>query len=73
MKTSINLFDHSNKLYVRIKKSDDTFHWERMVSKNKKKWITTHRSLTMEDALKFKEEIINNNFVNLFQLIVNPK
>jgi hypothetical protein len=73
MKTSINLFDHSNKLFVMIKKSADTNHWERFVSKNKKKWELTHSSLSLDDVLKFKEEVIDNNFKNLYNLIISKE
>ena len=73
MKTSINLFDHTNNVFVRIRKSDDTIHWERVISKNKKSWVITHKCLSLEDALKFKEEVINNNFKNLFNLITDTK
>jgi len=67
MTTTINMFDHTNKLYVRIKKS--TRGWERWVSKTKRNWKMTHKSLSMDDALKFKEQIINNNYRNLIGLI----
>lgn len=67
MTTSINMFDHTNKLYVRIKKS--ARGWERWVSKSKRNWTLTHKALSMDDALKFQEDIINNNYRNLFGLI----
>lgn len=66
--TTINMFDHTNSLYVRIKRTAKG--WERWVSKSKRNWKMTHKALTMDDALKFKEEVINNNYRNLFGLIV---
>lgn len=69
MKTSINLYDHSNKLFVRIKKSKDASLWNRFVSKNKKSWKLTHSTPSLEDVLKYKEEVINNNFRNLFKVL----
>lgn len=69
LKTSVNLFDHVSKLYILIKKSQDKVNWERYVSSDKEKWILTHSCLNLEDALRFKEEVINNNYRNLFSLI----
>jgi hypothetical protein len=68
MKTNITLFDHSNKLYVRISHSKEG--WERWVSKTRQNWKLTHKALSMDDALKFKEQIIDNNYRNLLGLIV---
>jgi hypothetical protein len=67
MNSHIDMFDHTTKLYVRIKKSNEG--WDRMVSKTKKVWKLTHKALSMDEVLRFKEEIVNNNFRNLYGVI----
>jgi hypothetical protein len=69
MKTFISLFDHSSKNYVRIGKSDDTNHWERFTSTDKKTWKKTHTFNNMEDAIKSRDEVVDNNYRNLYDLI----
>lgn len=67
MNTIINMFDHTNNLYVRITRT--ARGWERWVSKTKRNWKLTHKALSMDDALRFKEEVINSNYRNFFNLI----
>ena len=67
MKTNISLYDHSLGVFVKIKPTGTK--WVRYVSKNKKKWVMTNSFNTLDDALKSKEEVINNNYRNLLQLI----
>lgn len=67
MKTQINLFDRKSKTYVRLKPSESG--WERFISKTKKTWKKTHAGLTFEQAIKYQQQVIDNNFLNLFHLI----
>jgi len=67
MKTHINLFDRKNGLFIKLKPGKTG--WERFESKTKKEWVKTHQSLTLKEALRFKEDVINNNFLNLFKII----
>ena len=66
----INLFDRVEKIYVKFKLSENKDKWERWVSKTKKDWIKTHQALTLEDVLKFQEDVVNDNFRNLFNIIM---
>lgn len=70
MKTMISLFDHTNKIYVRFRKCSNGIGWQRWVSKSKRKWTLMETFNTMEEALRHKEEIVNNNYRNLYNLIV---
>jgi hypothetical protein len=65
----IRMFDRVNKLYVKIKLSQDKKHWERWISKTKRKWEMTHSSLSLPDVLKFQEEVVRNNYKNFYNLI----
>lgn len=66
---SINLVDKSNKMFVRIKLSDDRKHWERWTSTNKRKWELSEKMKSLEDVLKSQQELIDNNYKNLFDVI----
>lgn len=66
----ISMFDRVNKLYVRIKLSEDKKYWERSISKNKRKWVMTHTSLSLPDVLKFQEDVVRNNYKNFYSLIL---
>jgi hypothetical protein len=66
----INLFDREEKIYVRFKLSENKDKWERWISKTKKDWVKTHQALTLEDVLKFQEDVVNDNFRNLFNIIM---
>jgi hypothetical protein len=68
MNATINMFDHALNQYVRIKRTAKG--WERWVSKSKKHWKMTHKAKSMDDVLRFKEEVVNNNYRNLYGLIL---
>jgi hypothetical protein len=65
--SQFDFVDKYNKLYVRVKVGKKG--WDRFVSLDKKKWIKTHSNLPMKEALSIREEVINNNFKNLFNII----
>lgn len=68
-KEPITLFDQLNKVYVKIViGTDDKF--ERWVSNDKKKWVMTHNSMSLDDVMKMKEKVINNNIKNLYSLVL---
>jgi hypothetical protein len=66
---SINLVDKSENIYVRIKLSNNRKHWERWVSKDKRKWLLSEKMGTLEDVLKSQQELINRNYKNFFDVV----
>ena len=66
---SINLVDKAKKMFVKIKLSDNRKHWERWVSHNKKEWELQDKIKSLEDVLKSQQELIDNNYKNLFNVI----
>lgn len=66
---SINLVDKTKKMYVKIKLSDNRKYWERWVSHNKRKWEMTEKISSLEGVLKSQQELIDNNYKNLFGVI----
>lgn len=69
--TTIKMFDHLNKEYVEIRHTENG--WERWVSKTKSRWDKIAVFKTMDSALKYKNEVINNNFKHLYNLIKNKR
>jgi hypothetical protein len=67
---SINLVDKSKKVFVKIKLSENRKYWERWTSTNKKNWELSDRIETLEEVLKSQQELIDNNYKNLFDVIV---
>lgn len=66
---SINLVDKSKKMFVNIKLSDNRKYWERWVSFDKKKWTLETKIKSLEEVLKSQQDIIDNNYKSLFQLM----
>jgi hypothetical protein len=66
---SINLVDKSKKVFVKIKLSENRKYWERWTSTNKKNWELTGKINSLEDVLKSQQELIDNNYKNLFDVI----
>ena len=66
-----DLTDKINKVHIRITVSKKG--WNRYVSQDKKKWIKTHSDLSLTEALTIREEVINNNFKNLFKIITSEQ
>ena len=67
------LFDHSKKVFIRIKLNDTKRHWEVWLSKNKRKWELEKSKLSLDDAIKYQQEIIDNNYKNLFNIVTSKK
>jgi hypothetical protein len=67
---SINLVDMSKKVFVKIKMSKDSKYWEKWTSTNKLDWELSDRIETLEEVLKSQQELIDNNYKNLFDVIV---
>ena len=66
---SINLVDKSKKVFVKIKLSENRKYWERWTSTNKKNWELTGKIDSLEGVLKSQQELIDNNYKNLFDVI----
>lgn len=67
MKTYIMLSDKING--VRIKLTKTIGGWVRYVSTYDNKWKKTHENLSLDDVMKIKQEVIDNNHRNLYNLI----
>jgi hypothetical protein len=66
---SIELVDKTKGMYVKIKLSDNRKYWERWTSHNKRKWELTEKITSLEGVLKSQQELIDNNYKNLFGLL----
>jgi hypothetical protein len=66
---SINLVDKSKKVFVKIKLSENRKYWERWTSTNKKNWELSGKIDSLEGVLKSQQELIDNNYKNLFDVI----
>lgn len=66
---TLNLFDRVKKLYVRVQLSDNKKYWERWVSRSKRKWVLDKTRMTLDDAMSSQQDIINNNYRNLFNIV----
>jgi hypothetical protein len=60
----------SKKVFVKIKMSKDSKYWEKWTSTNKLDWELSDRIETLEEVLKSQQELIDNNYKNLFDVIV---
>ncbi len=63
----MKFFDHKNKLRFKVTTSKKGLNL--MSSIDGKKWKTEKEGITLEEIMKLKEEIINNNFEHLFGII----
>jgi hypothetical protein len=48
-------------------------YWEVWTSKTKKNWELKKSKMSLDEAMMFQEEIINNNYKNLFELVTTKK
>lgn len=67
------LFDHTQQIFVRLKMDNAKKYWEVWTSKTKKDWELKKKNMSLDDAMKYQEEIINNNYKNLFELVTVKK
>ena len=66
---TLKMVDHKNKLKVRIQLSDNRKYWEKWVSRNNGKWEFLNKVSTLDGVLKSQQEIIDNNYKNLFEMV----
>ena len=66
---TLKMVDHKNKLRVRIQLSDNRKYWEKWISKNNGKWEFLNKVSTLDGVLKSQQEIIDNNYKNLFEMV----
>ena len=74
METKINvtnelLYDHSTKMFVQVRLSQDKRYYEKWTSKDKESWEISGTYNSIEEVIKSKEELINHNYQNLFKTI----
>lgn len=67
------LFDHTQQIFVRLKMDNAKKYWEVWTSKTKKDWELKKNKMSLDEAMKYQEEIINNNYKNLFELVTVKK
>jgi hypothetical protein len=70
---TLKLIDHKNKLRVKIQLSDNRKYWEKWVSKNNGKWEFLNKVSSLDGVLKSQQEIIDNNYKNLFEMVMTKK
>ena len=70
---TLKMVDHKNKLRVRIQLSDNRKYWEKWISKSNGKWEFLNRVSTLDGVLKSQQEIIDNNYNNLFEMVMSKK
>jgi hypothetical protein len=68
-KVDVLLMDKSKNMNVKIRKSSDGKYWERWVSTNGTEWNLDRKLSSLEEVLKSQQEIIDNNYRNLFDII----
>lgn len=71
--TKKSLFDHTKQIFVRLKMDDTKKYWEVWTSKTKKDWELKKKKMSLDEAMKYQDELINNNYRNLFELVTIKK
>lgn len=69
----LTMFDNTNKIYFKVKLSDNKKYWEMWKSKSKRKWDKIKSFKSLDEVFKSKSEIIDNNYRNLMRLIIDKK
>jgi hypothetical protein len=70
---TLRMFDHSTKLYCKIQLSDNKKYYEKYVSRDKKNWELISKLKSFDDVLTTQQELIDNNYMNLFRKISSGK
>lgn len=70
---TLRMFDHVNRIYVRIVLNEKKKYWEKWVSKNKRKWELVDKLKSLDEVLKSQQSLIDNNFKNLYKLIASHR
>ncbi len=65
-KETLNLFDRTNKLFVKIQLNKTTkfICWQRFTSKDKNNWVKQNESLRLKDVLNILETYKSKHTVN---------
>jgi hypothetical protein len=67
------MFDHSTKLYCKILLSDNKKYYEKYVSRDKKNWELISKLKSFDEVLSTQQELIDNNYKNLFKKITSGR
>lgn len=65
----LNIFDRSKNIRVRIVLSENRRHWEKWISNSNGKWELLGKVKTLDEVIKSQQDIIDNNYKNLFSII----
>lgn len=68
---TLRMFDHTTKLYTRVKLSDNKKYYEKWVSTDGENWELDKRLHSFDQVMLTQQELINNNFKNLFKKIIS--
>jgi len=66
-----DLYDQHNHFYVKL--INTKTGWERHISIDNVNWKLTHSKLTMTEMMTIKQDVIDNNFKNLFNKIIKDE
>ena len=70
---TLRMFDHSTKLYSKIQLSDNKKYYEKYVSRDKKNWELVSKLKSFDEVLSTQQELIDNNYKNLFKKITSGR
>ena len=70
---SLRMFDHTTKLYTRVKLSDNKKYYEKWVSSDNKNWELVDKLESFDQVMSTQQELIDNNYKNLFRKILSDK
>ena len=70
---TLRMFDHSTKLYSKIQLSDNKKYYEKYVSRDKKNWELVSKLKSFDEVLSTQQELIDNNYMNLFKKITSGR
>jgi hypothetical protein len=62
-----NLFNQFTKIYVRLTPTNTG--WKKETSVDKKVWVVENLNLTLDQVMKIKLQVIEDNFRNLHSII----
>jgi hypothetical protein len=70
---TLRMFDHSSKLYIRVKLSVNNKYYEKWVSSDNKNWELVDKLESFDQVMSTQQELIDNNYKNLFRKILSDK
>lgn len=70
---TLRMFDHSSKLYIRVKLSVNNKYYEKWVSSDNKNWELVDKLKSFDQVMSTQQELIDNNYKNLFRKILSDK